>query len=907
MFGFRHCQTIATSTDRIGRSIATVLTISIALLVVFTALATALLTPGDLLGQEKASKENASIKAFSSQRILDATRLSNGKPLLLYRQKATNEDETPAYERGSIKRFERLFDHPTDPDGQLGISWLDADKKNGMGIYSFRDGVTKFETHISERIRQPSFFQSEAGDIFIGSRNGVIYWIKPDKSRLRFQLPLPEGQEPEPNKVFREIQFTSFPGSNVVCAYSIADPRYHPRALYEIAVADPEKGWRTVDLGRQATGPAVMTSPTELKMLRYDRWLNIDLAKSEFTETKFEIPNEGDSKVKPMLVTRTIDGTLLSIWRRHYRSYKPDDLDPFENGFYQRICQWNDDENKWDVVQGKNRGISKELPQAIDKDGGWWLGTSEGTLLHRDNEGEFRELGYQYGIATDSIGRVKIDRQNRLWLFGNVPIEIDMAALRAAEPVSSPEWRELYSKIPIGISRLAPFRTVSPAVTPENKVICFDDVDRSYDLPSADVFPITGRQLITFEDNQGRPWLVSTGDEEKFLLAGFIDGAWKIIDVDKVEGQGWLESIAQWLSQNNHVHPIDYLGTKVGFGPEGRIAVMLKSELKLFDGKNWSSTPIPSTAGRYRQRGQTIEFRIDRMRIWVSRYLAFDLANHHWKDVSSNIKELWETVNEPVGLSSNYRERREASNQRLANTPLKDSGAWLYSDEFRYAQFLPDKVSLYDGHHWTTVPTSGSPLAARRSISSMARHRNGHWIFRMSTASGNSRYIVYRPKVTEVSVAEKSLGDQANSEAELNPTWVSPTPLADLKLRYQVDNGSWSDWQPSSNPILPGAVVPQGEHQLRVELHCPDQMLSTEPLEYNFNVTYDLTSELESLLNKLSSMDFEEREQAEKSLAEKGEHIIELLSSRYENEKDPNTRAAIGRILSVLKGKTDKN
>ena len=93
MFGFRHCQTIATSTDRIGRSIATVLTISIALLVVFTALATALLTPGDLLGQEKASKENASIKAFSSQRILDATRLSNGKPLLLYRQKATNEDE----------------------------------------------------------------------------------------------------------------------------------------------------------------------------------------------------------------------------------------------------------------------------------------------------------------------------------------------------------------------------------------------------------------------------------------------------------------------------------------------------------------------------------------------------------------------------------------------------------------------------------------------------------------------------------------------------------------------------------------------------------------------------------------------------------------------------------------------
>ena len=84
-------------------------------------------------------------------------------------------------------------------------------------------------------------------------------------------------------------------------------------------------------------------------------------------------------------------------------------------------------------------------------------------------------------------------------------------------------------------------------------------------------------------------------------------------------------------------------------------------------------------------------------------------------------------------------------------------------------------------------------------------------------------------------------------------------------------------------------------------------MLSTEPLEYNFNVTYDLTSELESLLNKLSSMDFEEREQAEKSLAEKGEHIIELLSSRYENEKDPNTRAAIGRILSVLKGKTDKN
>ena len=88
--------------------------------------------------------------------------------------------------------------------------------------------------------------------------------------------------------------------------------------------------------------------------------------------------------------------------------------------------------------------------------------------------------------------------------------------------------------------------------------------------------------------------------------------------------------------------------------------------------------------------------------------------------------------------------------------------------------------------------------------------------------------------------------------------------------------------------------------QLLIQLHSSQHMLSTDPLEYTFEVAYDMISKIESMPGELSAMDFEVREQAEPHLIKNDQTFVSLLADRYTTEKDPQVRATLGRVLKSI-------
>lgn len=286
----------------------------------------------------------------------------------------------------------------------------------------------------------------------------------------------------------------------------------------------------------------------------------------------FEVPREGDARVTPTHVTVLPDGTLISTWRKMYRCFREYDVDPFADGNFQQVCEWDGNRNQWKVAAGKDKMIIKKTLSTINGDGGWWVATGQAGLLYRSPDGEFREFGYRDGISIDRIDRLIVVGED-LWLAGGrSAVRVDRKKLLAGNPIGSSksgqetgQWHEFltrrYTYSPNGLP---------PLLTVNNKIVCVSNPDRFYEFPGSSVLPADEEYFLLFEDTRGRPWVVGTREEE-WRVAGFVDEQWKAYPVKKRDGLTWKQSTAIWFSEKGLVEAGDFLSSDIAFGPDGRV------------------------------------------------------------------------------------------------------------------------------------------------------------------------------------------------------------------------------------------------------------------------------------------------------------------------------------------------
>ena len=536
------------------------------------------------------------VEAIQGKKVVDVLPLGDGRAVYLTEQHgpalAKSDDELAPFDSltDSAMTFARLFADVGDPKAFYAVALLGKDGNDGFGVYRYAGDEVQMVAFTREALREPTFHQAPGGDVYAASRTGVSYRFD-GKSLHRFSLPWPQGERISFRKLFRRIEFASWP-DGPTCLYSIADREFHKLALFDLVVSSGSD-WKTIPLNLKFTGPGCMIDADTFRMLLFDRWVNVDLKTAKVTETKFKTPGDPADKLRATKVVVMPDGTLISIWRRPFRSFRKYDVEPFADGTFHRIAIWKDDH--WELAPfGIDRQLYRPSNHTIDKQGGLWMLGGEGTLVYYSAEEGWRQFTSDHGLPAEGVLRLSA-ADDRLWItYGNKAFaNINARQLLAQAEKPKPRWRVFYAQA-IDIKQS---EDAWPLVTTDRKVVAIGPQGvEQFALPDAEGFagPTTG--ITAWYSADGVVSLVSAGGE---TLSRRIGGEWvsrpfqSMADVDLPARRlmvSWNVR-SQAAEQVFSSSPLPSVNWKA-FRLYRRAMVSDGTTLAYFDGDRWATAPL---------------------------------------------------------------------------------------------------------------------------------------------------------------------------------------------------------------------------------------------------------------------------------------------------------------------------
>ena len=859
--------------------------------------------------------------AFGNYSLVDVQQAKDGEVVFLGRlgpahvnhQQPDSARQLFSRKGNAMPTHLRLFRIPGKPlaDGYLSLAYLDQGRKNGAGIYQYLKGEKKFVAHLQSRLKDPTFFQGATEDVFVGSRTGVVY--RYHNGKLQLHDVAQEVREPDLQQPYRPIRFAAAHGekNGPVCCYSIADPKYHKHALFDVLVTENDH-WKRISLANndgspRRTGPACMTDPKTLRMLTYNKWINVDVATGKITEVPFTTPGDGNDKVKPTEVIALPDGTIVSLWRKLYRSFKKNDVDAFENERYFRIAEWKNDEWKIATV-GLDRRIAAEHPHVVDPEDGLWIAAGEGGFVYRSSSGKYREFNYQHNMPTNAAKRMRMTGKF-LWAFDNRRGVFRFDTTQLPQLPEEPKrrfedgWTVFDSQTSmIGFGR--PKFRLQPLLAPSGKVIqlrCTDDGGVEEDriaLPKFDDFELETDDYFLHRDSRGTSWVIPIPKLGLGRIARHVDGEWELFG-DSKDADGFrlasFETAAAKLLDEGYTDG-DF-APQIAFGDNGRVVVICENRLSYFDGKNWKEGAIPDP------HAKIVTFHLGNVLIKRGN-TGYRLDMSAWDDDTAKKELPWKKIN----LLSERRPSREAEAAILKSIPI----AKPYSTECINGELMAisnSKIAIFHRKHWTVLPNEKSPF--RWWDGRDQRHRftgadlfgfsigvDGEVVVQTRITPVNS-YAILPPRRITVTQGSQDLGEVANDEATLKPEWQSSLDADNVIHRCRIDGGPWSEWMPKQEPIQPGLLL-GNEHELELQLSSRKQIVRTDNLKYTFTVAYDAQPRFDALVEQLGDASFKAREAAEKQLLNFGQNFVPQLLAVAEDTDDAEIKKRITYILETL-------
>lgn len=791
----------------------------------------------------------------------------------------------------SVKTHVTLFRSKKNPNAYLSLAYLDRGRKNGAGIYRYENREHKFVAHLPTRLKNPTFYQSESGDAFIGCHTGTIYrW---DGDQLHNIKVSPELLEPNFKRAYKELEFTSFPGGPV-CCYSVADPKYDKHALFDLIVANDD-GFKRVSLAKQdgtprINGPGCMSNANTFRMLHYNRWTIVDVTTGKLTVEKFPIPGDGKNKIKPMKVIALPDGTLISLWRKFYRSVKPNDIDAFDNDRFFRIAEWKKDH--WEFAPlGLDRKIAKSHPTAIDAEGGLWIASSEGSLVYRSPNGDWREFGFREGIPSRSVRKMR-RIGGWLCLFSGAGhlLRLDISELKEQPEQTNdgspenPSWQVHNSQTPMNGFGIRPFR-IQPLLGVSGKITVLGKdgkQTRRIALPDDDDFVFERNRTRIHSDSRGDAWIVD-GD----FVARHKDDKWQVITKSETKDGILLnpfEAAARQLIKEGF-GPGDF-APQIAFGEGKRVAVASEYGVSFFDGKQWHESVTPNPKTRF------IDFFKGNLVLVGTRNIGLRMPDVAWKTPSKNGNYPWETIL----LRSVDRPMREQADAILKTIPIQKPYRYRSVHDSMVA-INKSFIAVYQRGLWSVMPNEDSPFKITHLVDGFNIESDGTLV--ALNYSGSYTYSILPAASFTVEQGPEKLDVIEDPDQPIKATWKSSIKPENEVHRFRVDGGPWSEWLDSDQSMVPGMLIGK-EHTLEIELGSRRRVIRAPPLKYEFTISYDRSELFDQLIKDLSDDRFATRENAEKRLAELGKNLRGPLTKVMETSLDAEVRKRVQGILTKL-------
>jgi len=864
------------------------------------------------------------ILAHRFRYLKDALTLPDGRAVYLFKNHGVrfwdNENSKfvmrhKYWEKGT-REFHKLFRDPFSANNYYALATIKYGEQHRVALYNYSsDHNSVVAMHVDERLRSPTFYQSQNGMIFFTSRTGFVYCFSGDMrdTPKKYTIQLPSGLKHEHRRSYRPIRFTEWPGGPV-CIYSIVDPEYKQLALYDLAVAD-EKGWKTISLGGRATGPACLTSADQLKMLRHDRWINVDLKSGEITEQEFALPTAENVKLKPVELFRTPDGTLISLWRKLFRSFHKYDIDAFDGGCFHKIAVWKKD--RWVFEGEKDRQLYKPIHQFADSDGGFWLTSPDGTLHRRRSDGHWQEFDFRHHVAINSIDSIRVEPDNRLWLFhrnggpydlkGGQCNLLNLKRMRETKVTDvSSQWKVFYSRRG---TNLIVDGGVHPMETFGNKLIIpNNDEFQIVPLPDPGQIQIHGKRRLIDQDRFGGVWLrvYELGKESTYCR--FFKGKWTVFPATKLSDGRTLRSseVAAEKMLELGFNAGDKIFSEVVFGPDRLIAVRnhFRRGVSFFDGSQWY----------FGQKGQEfktpptgIKFDKDSLVVQFQSGTFQRMPRETWNDVDpASWERPWIESNESdeakhqrlFGMRDKIKQRKENLTKLQKTIPLKDA-YWRqngFSDKL-YIAAGDSEMSIFSDVDWVTLSTKGTPFRVDPNLARMGSDQAGRIYFEASSESMYKVYV-YDPPPFKLKFETNRAGILSHPEDILSLNWPSDAPLGDLKIQFRVGDENWSNWQPAKQAIKPGAIAPKGRYELEIKLFSKNRLIGNQVYRFPFEVAYDLSAQIDRLIDQLNTDKFTIREKASTQLKNLGPRIHPYLRGKLRTELDLEAWIRLEKIVA---------
>jgi hypothetical protein len=516
---------------------------------------------------------------------------------------------------------------------------------------------------------------------------------------------------------------------------------------------------------------------------------------------------------------------------------------------------------------------------AVNTPAGTFLATANDGLIFVDqNAQKAHRINWRQGLPVSNIERMRLAGDNLMMLD------------RERGFVAAP-WRQLINARPLATTKHWQLTAVAcpPTTTSDGAVwyltadipatLCCEKngVTTKYKVPEK-LYSAKNLWYLAC-DSYNRIWFIGDFRTDKTII--FDKGNWLIFaslsDAYSIIAKEERHHTFRVGNPSQHCYP--------AFSGDGRVAYLNEwHKICFFDLSKWH-TWSPSKETGHHSNGAPF---------YRKGALTVDLKDHFYQYTPYKWNEIHYSIKNPYKDQLNKLKRCDIPagfpGKKCPKIYLKDNQGTIWAGS---------TAELYHGidDTWVNFTTKNTPLNTYGNITEITVTQKGTVYFTL-TGGNYPQLARYAPPASAPTMDWAKKPDTEINTANAHFSVTTATDCGICHLRASIDNNKWQDIRSEDNPrTFTFTNLTNGTHTIRIQAF--DYMLRTAPeLKHTFTVNRNYNN-INSLIRKLSSKDYTERETAANSLIKIGNPALKQLSSL--NKKRPDLAWWIKAITQRIK------
>ncbi len=786
----------------------------------------------------------------------------------------------------------------------------------GPCLYACKGGRWTKTLQVDDPVESLRCYQDRSGAIWIYSNDGIIYRIADGKAVAQEYAPRIDKSK------------GSYSVHRPVCPIESADGTVcffldHGGSLFQAPInhllSHRQGVWQKTGLAKSISesesnpskGPHIGSAcfqPDGKVLVASEQGIHcLELGKEGGDPHPIPPPWNGEAvQSRPLFLTRLSDGTLISIWQKRLGDEAVNPMD--EDGFSSQLVEYRN--GKWfSIPLGGDRTRwslwDSERPYLADREGGLWLATKVGGLLHRASDGKWVRVDWKQGLALKQPSRLVLDSRDQLWVVnanGACVVLDGKAALSTQAPPAS-QWSEEFLQ--------------SNLIRRNDGCVCGASPEQGGSMV---VFKAEGKEHLPLNSKlfrtENTAYLTRDTEDALWLFAYLNQGATAYHD-----GTRWNIFAPEQLKDLPIHHKEAAFQTRLNRGEDYRIGapgdihhvlftkdgkIVFKNErnrICYFDGKMWHAPYLSEESKPALEWRAQPFFHDGKVTVTVdSDGRSYQMDETAWVGAADDPSPRpWKEI---AMIPSPF--PKEHAEHITRDCPLAEKDRWWVASADGWTWVAgANKLFASAGEGWIEVPNLVSPLplgeipnTGSMVPGAMMSDSSGRWWFHMGGL--DHHYVVYQGEQVKLEPSHGDLGHFHEPFATLKLPIQSSSPTKPLLFRHRLDHLEWSPLRHEMDITL--GILPKGKHTVRLEAFGKADISKSNLVEYQFDVDYDMEAALDDLIRKLGDGSFKTREDASRSLVMSGVVALEKLAAAAKSS-DPEVSVRARDIIREIQNK----